>query len=694
MKRTILSVFLAVLSLVILAQEIQHDVTVTLKLIQVMVTDNEGNPVTDLRKEDFSLFDNGQEQTLTEFEKHNINLPIVTTKPTKTNPLPVKPSLESETLLPRKFFLLFDFAWTDPQMVLKFRKTALDFLDENLLPTDEVSVLSYAGFRQLQVHFFQTTEHEQVRNYFNNLGLKDSSGRVEDLEESYQRGLQSGAQPDSRSGVAPLLPFPDVAADHLDKEFPFKAEVYLDSLTGLAFGLRYVPGQKHLVLISGGISPSIYGSFNLRYKAENLIKELNTSNVTIFSLRAAPMSMAPDIRAGAATLEMWAIETGGRYFGNFFKADEHVDRIKILTGIYYVLGYPVGETWDGKYHKIKVKVSRPGCKVQAQRGYFNPKTFSRYTKLEKEINLVDLALAANPLSQIPVRFPMTAQVCSYETRNNLLLAAHLPAESASDISEGKIEVISLVFNDRDEIIDQQRSKEDWSRLNGRDVYIVKNVSAPLGTYRCRIVIRDLETGKAGVAGFTTDVWTADGNEFDIFPPLLLRQKKGAFYVGMEEPTKRSKQPQPSSLINTSSYVPFLGRTLSPDSDVWVSIRCADLTGMDTGINLSAMLFDKTTVEEIPLPLEIIHKKEEKGMKTFLIRLQIPDIPKDEYTWIFTAEHIASGRKAETSSDFIISREETSTGSVSTRSWNVFHPTQIRERRISLEQNLSLFLGWR
>lgn len=45
------------LILVFHAQELQHEVTVTIKLIQVYVTDKEGNSVTDLEKSDFELFD-------------------------------------------------------------------------------------------------------------------------------------------------------------------------------------------------------------------------------------------------------------------------------------------------------------------------------------------------------------------------------------------------------------------------------------------------------------------------------------------------------------------------------------------------------------------------------------------------------------------------------------------------------------
>jgi len=51
-------------------KELQHEVAVTLKLIQVYVTDHEGNPVTYLKKEDFVLRDNGELKTITDFETH------------------------------------------------------------------------------------------------------------------------------------------------------------------------------------------------------------------------------------------------------------------------------------------------------------------------------------------------------------------------------------------------------------------------------------------------------------------------------------------------------------------------------------------------------------------------------------------------------------------------------------------------
>ncbi len=55
-------------------QQEQHEVTVTLKLIQVYVPDKGGKSAMDLELEDFELFDNGKKKELTEFEKYRLSV--------------------------------------------------------------------------------------------------------------------------------------------------------------------------------------------------------------------------------------------------------------------------------------------------------------------------------------------------------------------------------------------------------------------------------------------------------------------------------------------------------------------------------------------------------------------------------------------------------------------------------------------
>ena len=51
---------------------LKYEVSVTLKLIQVYVTDKGGKPVRDLTKDEFRLTDNGKPVTISAFEKHDL----------------------------------------------------------------------------------------------------------------------------------------------------------------------------------------------------------------------------------------------------------------------------------------------------------------------------------------------------------------------------------------------------------------------------------------------------------------------------------------------------------------------------------------------------------------------------------------------------------------------------------------------
>src|SRR5512136_2377037 len=51
---------------------LKYEVSVTLKLIQVYVTDKSGRPVRDLTKNEFTLMDNGKPVTISAFERHDL----------------------------------------------------------------------------------------------------------------------------------------------------------------------------------------------------------------------------------------------------------------------------------------------------------------------------------------------------------------------------------------------------------------------------------------------------------------------------------------------------------------------------------------------------------------------------------------------------------------------------------------------
>lgn len=390
----------------------QHEVTVSLKLVQVYVTDKKGNPVADLKKENFVIYDNGKRQPITEFEKHILYLPAPKTE--------IQPEPIQESKLPtpresmsRKFFLLFDFAYNNPRGILKAKKAALHFIDTKLQPSDELGVLSYSAIKSLKLHEYLTIDHTKVRQVVESFGMKDIQGRAENFEGEGFKGASQGE----------VLP-----GERDRKQSIHQAANYAHKMTDLAKALRYIPGYKHIILFSSGIPYSLRGRGSeeviARLNYEDMLKELSASNTAVYTLDTEDLGFKIGVTLrslGVDSLRNIASSTGGKYFANINEYEKHLEKIQNLTGCYYVLGYYIDENWDGKYHKIEVKVNRPSCKVHAQRGYFNPKSFSEYSRLEKMLHLVDLALNERPTFQTPVRFPMVALPCSIKGKPNLVV---------------------------------------------------------------------------------------------------------------------------------------------------------------------------------------------------------------------------------------------------------------------------------
>lgn len=518
---------------------LQYEVAVTLKLVQVFVVDEKGNPVLDLGRDDFRILDNGRHQLITEFEKHTLRLPSPGSEE-KPGRLEETPIPEPRHLMPRKFFLFFDFAYNNPKGILKAKEAALHFIDSELLPTDEIGVLSYSGLQNLELWEYLTTDHKKAREVVESFGLKRTAGRVENLQEKYYEAV-TGQNPADASGwgratlKGPEKRLPDMGAKpDLDRSLELKslkfaergelhAVMFADRIKDLAIALRYVPGQKNIVLFSSGVPYSLiygiqapygdvrFGNFGnslLRQRYDDMLNELTASNCLIYAMDTEEQgaSVKKEVRTmGVFTLQKMTGATGGKYFGNINRYAEHIGRIQNLTGCYYVLGYPVDEKWDGAFHAIKIEVARPGCEVHAQRGYFNPKPFREYSELERMLHLVDLALNEEPVYQTPVRFTVERRPCPSEGTSNLCISAGLPLEKITEVIQGRVEIVSLVFDEDGNTIDLKR--QEWTSaelLKMKAPHEAEFKLAP-GAYECRVIIRNMETGRGAVGGLAVTI---------------------------------------------------------------------------------------------------------------------------------------------------------------------------------------------
>jgi len=508
----------------------QHEVTVTLKLIQVYVTDKAGRPVTDLKKDDFEIYDKGKLKQITEFERHLLSLPDVIEKPQVKTALhelkkeaPIKPeAAPPPAKMNRKFILFFDFAFNNAKGLLKSKEAALHFMDTKLQLGDEAAVMSYSVLKGLTVHEFLTTNHIKVREVIEDFGAKNIAGRARNVEMIYWTGM----------GGMGEYPFADEGKGFGSLDLGLERKVYKEHasrfslrMEELSKALRYIPGYKHIIIFSSGIAgsvmygkPSFFGWYRtpsdgmgetvIRGRYEHMLKELSTSNCVVHAINTEgfdPLSHRDADIQGAISLKRISRESGGRYYGNAADYEDIMEEIQNLTGSYYVLGYYVNERWDGRFHKLDVKVKQKGYKVNAQGGYYNKKPFTEYSKLEKQLHLVDLALTERPLFQDPVRFPLAAEAGIDNDQYNLTLHLILPEEGLGAISGEKVEVVSLVFDENEDVADMKREEKHFSKRAAGLFQHTSRLSIPPGRYKCRVVIRNLETGRAAVGAASVEI---------------------------------------------------------------------------------------------------------------------------------------------------------------------------------------------
>ncbi len=630
-----------------LQKPLRHEVNVVLKLIQVVVTDKNGNPVTDLKKEDFALTDNGDEKKLTAFERHDLKVEHSAWKSGEAQigetPLP------ASRLLNRKIIFLFDFATGSYTGVRKATEAALNFIDTKLFPDDELGVITFSFTKGLQFSELLTTDHKKIRTVISSFGLHSGAGGALSEEEKYNDQLAAGAAADARK-ASPLTLDRGDSNFVADRRLLIRA--YFDRMMALAQALRYLPGKKDIVFFSSGITTGQLKGGNAspqeadletdhRRMLTDIFNAMVTANAVIYPIFTGERTTGLDMKTTAASLMEMAAKTGGQYFGYAQNYSDNFEKFQTLTAAYYVLGYSINETWDGHYHKVKVLVSRPGCQVRAQAGYLNPKEFADYSELEKQIHLIDLALAEKPLLQEPLRFPMAALGLSCGAADNIGLAAEIPLAELRAAGMGRVEIVRLVFNAADEIVDSRRTEEDLRARKERTAVLASLLTAPPGQVRCRIVIRDLESGRSAVAGTSLDSPVSTETEVRVQPPLLLRGERDQFILKNPKPAKAeagaaSATPAEAFFLDPAQYVPDFRTALKRGSEIAGIISCTGPPDLLKQIRLTAVLFDKFKNEPHDVPLATAGEKTTSGARIFFIRFRVPDVESDEYSLIFTA----------------------------------------------------------
>jgi VWFA-related protein len=645
--------------------ELQHEVTVTLKLIQVYVVDKQGKPVTGLTVDDFEVRDNGQPKKITEFEKHTLVLP----EPAAPKPIdkPVA-AVQEPPKLTRKFFLLLDYFQNDLAGIKMAKKAALHFLDTQVQPADEVAFLTFSPRKGLTFNQQLTAKHGDIRSaiekfrfipYLNdNLG-EEGEEREEDEDEENVR---------------------------LTNQFS-------EEMREFAKALRSFPGFKNIIFYSGGIARAMLydravaesgggivegggeamggarGRAQTLAPYEEMIKELATSSSSVYTIntKGAKAYLDPDPSTrGVDALKQLSSQTGGKYFSDVVHYKEINPSIQLTTGNYYVLGYYVSESWDGKYHEIDVKVKRKGCEVHAQGGYFSPKPFKEFSAFEKQVHLLDLATRENPSFQVPLKFGAVALPCSDQESSNLVLISEIPADLLKKILGPKSEVHTLVFDPAGSLVSATRADLNFSLLPDKTVYAYAVCSLAPGEYQCRIVLRDLETGFGAVASAPATIRRPEesgAEKLAVFPPLLLLPEKPAVFLRFAGKPEQPGENTANRVESIRQIYRFVSNQHSPLVEsipaevkkLLAAVLC-HIPGPevpDRKISFTVDLTHKDSGETVHSFPKIISTEKLGSLDAILFSIDLPPLKAGLYTIELTAVDSVMGAESRASRIFLV-----------------------------------------
>ncbi len=362
--------------------------------VDVIATDRQGNPVTDLVHDDFEVFEDGKPQTVETFRlvKIDSTAPEYTSRAIRTRDDEERAAADQNA---RIFVFFLDDYNVRLGSSMAARKPIADFVRTQLAPGDLVAVMYPLSPLDSVV---LTRNHQTVINAVENFrGRKFQYQPQNAIEERYA---------DQPTEVVERI----------------RRQVSLSALKGLAVKLGALREErKAIILLSEGYTAMLppqlrdqiatmpgfgnpnrnnplagensmnedrarnFAEFDLQSELQNVFDAANRTNTAIYAVDPRGLSTGEfdiadnvgqrqsqeSLRSTLSSLQVLAENTDGRAIVNRNDLAKGMEQIVRDSSAYYLVGYNSTQApQDGKFHAIRVRIKRPGVQVRARKGYW------------------------------------------------------------------------------------------------------------------------------------------------------------------------------------------------------------------------------------------------------------------------------------------------------------------------------------
>lgn len=326
-------------------------IQVTEVLLDVLVTDADGNVVVGLDQGDFIVEEEGQPVDLGSATFYGSDRLLES--PALTQRLGPAGSLPTD-----RFFILFfhDLRREAPRLIRQQRDATVQsrrWVENALGDRDWVAVVSY--YAKLRIHQDFTRDRDLIR-----AGL-ESVARGEDPGATWSASAQLGDAPSLTRSLAQ------------GKELRKQTTRLQDGLKVLADAAADTKGRKNLVFFSIGFGDLDRFGWkpDQRYYPRTK-RALNDANVAVYAIALAGNAFGRDpvVEALGHSLSQLAIDTGGRHYQTFANFAAPLKQVVEDNGGYYLLSYSAEyAAGDSGYREVSVRTTNPKLRVRARDGY-------------------------------------------------------------------------------------------------------------------------------------------------------------------------------------------------------------------------------------------------------------------------------------------------------------------------------------
>ncbi len=520
------------------AQPPRSEIRVTSELVlaNVVVRDKKGNLIRDLKKEDFTLFEDGKKQQISTFDFENVDQLETAGVAEKTltgetvatagaagvlkkSDAPVMNARDRRVIV-----LYFDFSAMEPEQIERCVDAAKKYINAQMKPVDIVALVSLSTNMRVDLDF------------------TDDKPKILSVLSSYSSGSGEGfAAGDTGSAEGTAESGGSYTPDDTDYN-TFSADWKLLALQSTMQALGKIEQKKSLIYFSNGISQT--GTDNqsaLRAATASAVKNnVSIYPVDIRGLQAFPpggeaqsaslhgqsayngAAVLNDLSGNAAsqeTLSTLAADTGGKAFFDTNDFGGVFTQVQKDSSAYYVLGFTsTNPLKDGHYRRLKVQVNRADVKLEFRPGYYSGRDYQHLNRADREAQLEDELAAELPQTDVPL-YAGTAYFRQDESHYYLAVSLVVPGSQIPFVQEkdkdnatidiigevrigggGKVPVGQL----RDTVKLAVDSTQQVRRKNVQ--YNTGFVLAP-GNYHLKFIVRENQTGRMG--SFETAVQVPD-----------------------------------------------------------------------------------------------------------------------------------------------------------------------------------------